>query len=397
MQCWTNEQIVILRTAGFCQHFRTFLAGFISHFKYVFKVRSLPLLRSPPNNRPGIKLNPLSKPCDLPIPLKTVEKLRMTSSTKEDLFPSNFTSDSPPQSWVEPSPDWFEAIKEWKWLWEVHVYGFATIFASIAFFAFICLVASRKAIFTKQRAHMAVMNAALVSAGAFRSFILFWDPYASSGETSDAQLLLCIIVWGIASACITSSFSIMLLIFLETTKISLGPPRLKNLRFLASITIANILYLVVSDLVVWFYPETKVMIFICQFAFATWGLAISIGYSVAGVRMWRNLKSSLGQTFFSRIQDQDYRRLNRLFVLLCSASCFGVMKFSLSIYTAVGEYGVFADIGFVKNWPWFVVQSLLRALESLVCVFIFLIVFRNRKGINTAEHATPNTVAASGR
>lgn len=132
----------------------------------------------------------------------------------------------------------------------------------------------------------------------------------------------------------------------------------------------------------WFHPQAKVMIFICHVAFAIWGLTVSIGYLVAGIRMWRNLKSSLGEMFFNRALDRDARRLKRLFVLMCSASWFGVIKFSLSLYTAIGEYGVFADIGYVKSWPWFAVQSSLRTLESLMCTFIFFISLNNRKTNN---------------
>ena len=315
----------------------------------------------------------------------------MNSSRRKEQLSSNQTSDLSPRSWVEPSPNWLESIKEWNWLWQAHVYGFGTIFALIAFVAILCLVVGRKAIFTRHRVHLAVMNATLVITGFFRFLILYWDPYASSNDTSDTQLLACIISWGISTACITSSFSIMLLIFLETTKTSLGPPRLKNLPCLVSVTLANIFYLSVSDLVVWFHPEAKVMIFICHFTFATWGLAISIGYLVAGVRMWRNLKSSLDETFFNRALDRDLTRLKRLFVLMCSASCFGMVKFSLSLYTAVGEYGVFADIGYVKSWPWFVVQSLLRTLEVMMCVLIFLIAFKNRKSNATTNQTSPNT------
>jgi len=137
-----------------------------------------------------------------------------------------------------------------------------------------------------------------------------------------------------------------------------------------------------SDLVVWFHPQAKVMIFICHVSFAIWGLTVSIGYLVAGIRMWRNLKSSLGEMFFNRALDRDATRLKRLFVLMCSASWFGVIKFSLSLYTAIGEYGVFADIGYVKSWPWFAMQSSLRTLESLMCAFIFFIGLNNRKSSN---------------
>ncbi len=315
----------------------------------------------------------------------------MNISFEKGTFSLNHTGntvDLPPEihSWAEPSPNWLEAIEEWNWLWEVHIYGYGTIFAVIAFAAAVYLIVSRKATFTKHRVHLAVMNIALFTTGFLRALILFWDPYASSGNTTDLQLLVCIISWGIATACLTSSFSIMLLIFLETTKTSLGPARLKNLTCLVSITLANIFYLVLSDLLVWFHPGAKVMIFICHITFAVWGLAVSIGYSVSGIRMWRNLKPSLGVVF-----NRDSSRLKRLFVLMCAASLFGVMKFSLSLYTAIGEYGVFADIGYVKSWPWFAVQSSLRTLESLMGAMIFSIGFNNRK---TNKNATPQICLA---
>lgn len=305
-----------------------------------------------------------------------------TSYKKETLPFPNYTSDSSfVRVWAEPSPNWLIAIQEWNWLWKAHIYGYGTIFALIAVFAAFYLVISRKATFTKHRAHLAVMNISLFTTGFLRALILFWDPYGSSGNTTDWQLLACIISWGIATACITSSFSIMLLIFLETTKTSLGPARLKNLPCLVSITLVNIFYLILSDLVVWFHPEAKVLIFICHVTFAVWGLAISVGYSVAGIRMWRNLKPSIGEVF-----NRNSSRLKRLFVLMCAASCFGMVKFSLSLYTAIGEYGVFADIGYVKSWPWFTVQSSLRALETLMCAMIFSIGFNNRK---SNKNATP--------
>ena len=74
---------------------------------------------------------------------------------------------------------------------------------------------------------------------------------------------------------------------------------------------------------------------------------------------------------------RDFRRLKRLFILMCWASFTGIFKFSLSLYNAIGEYGVFFDIGYVKSWPWFAVHSSLRLLEFLTCFFIFLIALKN--------------------
>lgn len=297
---------------------------------------------------------------------------------------SNETSHSKsPNSWVEPSPNWLIAKREWRWLWDAHVYGFGAVFALIATFSIICTVFNRKAIFKRRRVHFAVMHSALAVSGFLRSVILFWNPYVSNNNSPDSQVLFCMSAWGIATACFTSSFSIMLLILVETTKATLGPARLKNLPFLITITLVNVLYLLLSDLVVWFHPEARVMIFICHVTFATWGLVVSIGYFVAGARIWRNLKASLGGTFFSRTLHQESKKLKRLFILMCFASSFGVINFSLSLYTAIGKFGVYSDKRYIGNWHWFIVQSMLRTLESLQCIFTFLIVFKALYDVKT--------------
>ncbi|XP_067031964.1 uncharacterized protein [Acropora muricata] len=301
----------------------------------------------------------------------------MTANKTKYITPSNETSHSKyPNSRVEPSPNWLIAKRELGWLWDAHVYGFAAIFALIATFSVTFIVCKRGAIFKKRKAHFAVMVSALAVAGFLRSVVLLWNPYVSSNSPLDSQVLFCVISWGIARACITSSFSIMLLILVETTKTSLGPERLKNLPFLITMTLVNVLYLLLSELVVWFHPEAHVMIFICHVAFASWGLVVSIGYSVAGARMRRNLKASLGGAFFSRTLYQESNSLKRLFILMFFASSFGAINFTVSLYTAIGEFGVYSEKRYIKSWDWFIVQSTLRTLESLQCIFIFLIVFK---------------------
>ena len=137
---------------------------------------------------------------------------------------ANNTNASISRLWPEPSPNWLEAIKEWKWLWQVHIYGFGSLFLVMALYVGFSLIRDRKKALMGHRTHFTAMDIMLQITGLVRSVILYWDPYLSSEVTSDARTLLFIVSWGVASACITSAFTIMLLIFLETTKTSLGPP-----------------------------------------------------------------------------------------------------------------------------------------------------------------------------
>ena len=276
--------------------------------------------------------------------------------------------------WPEPFPEWPVAIEEWGWMWFAHVYGFGSLFTLITLYAFFSLYRFRKTFFARQKVHLRVMNYSLMVAGFGRSLKLLWDPYGSSESSSMIQNLTLLTCWGIATACMTSAFSIMLLIFLETTKTKLGPPKLRNLPFLVSVTIANIVYLIVSDLVVWFYPRAKVMIFVCHVTFAIWGLAISAGYLIAGLRMWRNLRSTLqANTSHDKRSLRDVRKLKRLFLFMSAASIFGVCNFSVSLYVSVGEFGVFTGESYAKSWPWFAIQTAMRIMELILSALIFVI------------------------
>ena len=276
-------------------------------------------------------------------------------------------------TWPEPSPEWSSAIEEWGWMWFAHVYGFGGLFVLMTLYALSSFYRFRKTFFARQKVHLRVMNFTLMTAGFGRCLALFWDPYASRGSTSVIQNLVLLTAWGIATACMTSGFSIMLLIFLETTKTKLGPPKLRNLPLLVSITVANIIYLIISDLVVWFYPKAKVMIFVCHVFLAIWGLAIFVGYFVAGVRMWRNLESTLQACSNNQYSIRDMKKLKRLFVFMSAASIFGVCNFSMSLYISIGEFGVFTAESYAKSWPWLAIQTAMRTMELVLSALVFLI------------------------
>ena len=293
--------------------------------------------------------------------------------------------------WPEPFPEWTEAIKKWDWLWSAHVYGFGSLFALLTLYASFSLYRFRKAIFARQKVHLRVISFALMAAGFGRSLVLFWDPYTSSESSSAIQNLVVLTSWGIATACMTSAFSIMLLIFLETTNTRLGPPKLQNVPVLVSIMLSNIVYLTMSDITVWFYPRAKVMIFICHITFAIWGLAISAGCFAAGFKMWRNLRSTLQtRTSMDQCSLRDVKKLKRLFVFMSAASIFGVFIFSVSLYTSIGEFGVFSSQSYAKSWPWFAMQTTMRMMELLLSTLIFLIAVDNPRKCNQTLPSLPS-------
>lgn len=289
--------------------------------------------------------------------------------------------------WPEPAPDWPEAKKVWKWGWPFHVYFFAVLYCFVIIRGVYVLLRQGKAHICRKD-HRFIFNLLLLAFGITRALFLIWDPYGSMPGHTKTELIICIITFGVGTACITSAFSFLLLIVLESTRISLAPSKFQNRAFLLGVLTVNVLYVIISDLIVAHFHEAMVMILICQITFALWGFLIALGYAFAAARLWRNLKASRQTAQFDPGLAAEGKKISRLVSLLCSASICGAVQFSTIVYTALGETGVYNESGVVSNWPWFAVQTLLRSCEVFMCLIIFLIALKT----STANSTNNNRV-----
>ena len=284
--------------------------------------------------------------------------------------------------WPEPVPHWPEAKKVWKWGWPFHVHFFTALYCLVIIRGLHVLITQGKG-YLQSRNHRFLMNLLLLVFGMLRTVFLIWDPYGSDPNHTKTELVVCIITFGIGTACITSAFSVLLLIVLESTRISLALSRFQNRSFLLGVFTINILYIIISDLIVAHFHEAKVMILICQITFALWGILVALGYSLSAVRLWRNLKASRQTAQFDPGLAAEGKKITRLVTLLYLASICGLVLFSTSVYSALGETSVYNDSGVVSNWPWIAVQTLLRSCETFMCLIIFLIALRTKTSSST--------------
>ena len=293
-------------------------------------------------------------------------------------------------TWPEPVPKWPEAKSIWKWGWDVHVLGFASLYILVGLYTVFNIFIQRQFYLRKKKLHALFLNSMLLIFSSLRAINLLWNPYASK-VTSKTLLVLCVILHGLATACLISAFSVVLLILLETTKLSLAPPRFQKPGFLIGIWASNVVYILISDVIVASYNSAKAMIFVCQILYAIWGLVVSAGYAVAAYKIRKNLGSSRKNSQYNKKFSKESTKMHKLVILLCIASVEGFFLFILSIYMASGETGVFNDSGHVEIWPWFGLQTFLRFLELLMCVIIFLIALKSSSG----EGRVRNTVEPS--
>lgn len=64
--------------------------------------------------------------------------------------------------------------------------------------------------------------------------------------------------------------------------------------------------------------------------------------------------------------------------------------FSTIVYSAFGATGVNNESGLVRSWPWIAVKTLMRTLEVLMCLLIYLVALKTRTSKPTKNNQISN-------
>lgn len=190
-----------------------------------------------------------------------------------------------PEQWPEPGPNWAIAFEEWGQAWPLHIYLFAVCYTIIA------LTGIRQVVqlYGTLKMTSLSLNVLLVVFGILRAVSLFIDPYMSTGVIPfQASRVL----WSMSLPCLTSAFSFLLLVLLDTTKMTMGPPRFQKFSSIVSVTVIDFALVVITDTSVFLFPEAKPLLVVCQTLFITWGLLLAVGYTVAANKISKNICAS---------------------------------------------------------------------------------------------------------
>ena len=132
-----------------------------------------------------------------------------------------------PESWPEAGPEWDAARSVWEEAWPLHVYFFSLAFLAVSVIA--AYIVARALLQRGPRSSMSktaiALNLMVFSFASTRAVFLLVDPYFSENVV---PFIAARLVWSLSIPGFTASFSIMLLILLDTTRLSLAPPRFQN-------------------------------------------------------------------------------------------------------------------------------------------------------------------------
>ena len=273
----------------------------------------------------------------------------------------------------EPGPDWKTAKQEWGMAWELHCYGLGAAFALLAINSLVAMIlADKKKAFSRRLVFVAV-NSLQVLFGMSRALYLWIDPYESKTMVSNCPVWITRPLFGIAFPCLTSSFCLIHLAFLEIAKVQLVPQKIQNLSVVAIIVAFHFMVVIVSDTTVAFKATFTELLIVCQSFFIVWGLVNSISFMYSGskvIRQARRIQEQLlaiqqgenrnhvGQrNGTSRSSTSKVAKITLVTSVLGDACC------GLQVYSLFGVYGIYSKVIDPKPWPWWAFQTSFRLVE----------------------------------
>ncbi|WAR13046.1 hypothetical protein MAR_027226 [Mya arenaria] len=306
---------------------------------------------------------------------ETINDTNADSETMPDL---EADTEVEAESAAEPQPEWPIAFLEWGPAWEIHVYFYASVFVIIAamtIFSMAChLTRNRR----RGRYKLTIaLQILLLEFTLLRAVCLFGNPYQT---VSNRAPMVFFILWSLAVPGLTASFSVLLLVLIDLTKMSVGPPLFQRLPVLFGITAFHFAMIFSLDLSCVFDTLVcKHMMFVCDLLYILYGLFLAIGYGYTARFLYKNISIHRIQRKESRgvMRNGHYRKTMMVVKVCIAASIVSLSIAATHVYSASSTLGVYSDVQFVDAWQWWIVQTAYRVEEVASAVIIVLMAFRN--------------------
>lgn len=320
----------------------------------------------------------------------------------------------------EPLPDWDLALRDWKYLWELHYIGFGVLFFGVAVFSCICVVK------IKHRARgMTLANyflavcLMLMTFSVSRTLYLFLDPYESH-TVLDLPVLLSRIIFAIGYPCLTSALSLIHFAFLEVNKLRLISRRLQNVKFLVSVIASHFVIVLVVYLVITLAPKLARLLILCQTVLISWWFILAACFLYSGWKV--NWESQITAKFFSSTvvkdrtastlssasldpqsysvtveqaktlsgdQNKPSKGAQKIARISGFVSLLALLNVGAELYSLFSLYKLYEFEGenVVDHWPWWGYQTVSRILDFFLCLVISYVIFPSTQIEKTQKHS----------
>ena len=280
---------------------------------------------------------------------------------------------------AEPVPDWNIAKQEWGIALEVHVYLVGGLYLVLAFHSLVCLIRLWQWQNLQSRAYFIWLHIILLVLGTGRALYFFVDGY-NFNDTFPTEIAYMMLSVGFP--CLTSAFTLMWLSLLRALQMEAVLPNIQHPASLAVTVVSQILFSVVTDIVVAHVASTRVMLIVCEAVLMGWGVILFVCYLYLTRRLysaaiWRHKQTVRYMEATDSTWSPNKKKASphlpyvSVIVMMLIAAVTGLLLVCVHTYGLIKVYNLFS-LQRPKPWPWWAFMLSARVLELIMC---FLITF----------------------
>lgn len=306
----------------------------------------------------------------------------------------NVTPSSEPESSVpeveptfevafEPLPHWEQARETWQWAWDLHWAGLGGMFALLALYALWSLIDLAASKHRRKPLLALAISSLLLLFGSTRAAFFFINPYESEEcflPTGHCPVILTRTLFGIALPCITASFFLVHLAFLQLSKLKLYPGKLQSVKFVTCVIAFHFALTLITEVMISMYADWRAFSIVCETFFILLSFILSVSFIYSGRIILKSVhESRLSVRRLSGISGNF--RINptpnvaKLVKITYITVFLGITCVVLKLYAIFVLHNMYSNdgAGIPKPWPWLLFETSYRLVEfGLGCTMAYV-------------------------
>ena len=283
----------------------------------------------------------------------------------------------------EPLPHWDQARETWQWAWDLHWVGLGCMFALLALYALWSLIDLAASKHKRKPLLALAISSLLLLFGSTRAAFFFINPYESKEcflPTGTCPVMLTRTLFGIALPCITASFFLVHLAFLQLSKLKLYPGKLQSVKFVTCIIAFHFALTLITEVMISMYADWKAFSIVCETFFILLSFILSVSFIYSGRIILKSVhESRLSVRRLSGINGNF--RINpppnvaKLVKITYITVFLGITCVVLKLYSIFVIHNMYSNDGasIPKPWPWLIFETSYRLVEfGLGCTMAYV-------------------------
>lgn len=283
----------------------------------------------------------------------------------------------------EPLPHWDQARETWQWAWDLHWAGLGCMFALLALYALWSLIDLAASKHRRKPLLALAISSLLLLFGSTRAAFFFINPYESEEcflPTGTCPVILTRTLFGIALPCITASFFLVHLAFLQLSKLKLYPGKLQSVKFVTCVIAFHFALTLITEVMISMYADWKAFSIVCETFFIILSFILSVSFIYSGRIILKSVHESRSSVRrFSGLNDNFKHHpppnVAKLVKITYVTVFLGITCVALKLYSIFVLHNMYSDDGasIPKPWPWLIFETSYRLIEfGLGCTMAYV-------------------------